>query len=72
MINSMTDRQKGVIFYVLTLIMAVAVAQLGPNDDDLLQILNMLTPTVGVLLLLLVLTPDGYRRAGWAQALHAG
>jgi uncharacterized protein len=71
MINSMTDRQKGVIFYVLTLIMAVAVAQLGPKDDDLLQILNMLTPTIGVFLLLLVLTPDGYRRAGWAQlALH--
>jgi len=29
------------------------------------------TPTIGVLLLLLVLTPDGYHRAGWAQlALH--
>ena len=26
-----------------------------------------MTPTVGVLLLLLVLTPDGYHRAGWAQ-----
>ena len=71
MINSMTDRQKGVIFYALTLIMAVAVALFGPDDDDLLQILNMLTPTVGVLLLLLVLTPDRYRRGGWAQlALH--
>ncbi len=71
MIDSMTDRQKGVIFYVLTLIMAVAVALLGPDDDDLLQILNMATPTIGVLLMLLVLTPDGYRRAGWAQlALH--
>ena len=71
MIRSMTNRQKGVTFYLLTLAMAVAVALVGPDDDDQLQILNMLTPTIGVLLLLLVLTPDGYHRAGWAQlALH--
>ena len=71
MTNSMSDRQKGVSFYALTFLMAVAVAHFGPADDDRLQILHMLTPIVGVLLLLLVLTPDGYHRAGWAQlALH--
>ena len=71
MIKSMTDRQKGVIFYILTLTMAVAVAQFAPGDDGQLQILNMATPTIGVLVLLLVLTPDGYQRNGWAQlALH--
>jgi membrane protease YdiL (CAAX protease family) len=71
MFRSMSNLQKGVLFYALSLIMAVAVALLGPDDDDLLQILNMLTPTVAVLLMLLVLTPDGYHRAGWAQlALH--
>ena len=35
------------------------------------QILNMLTPAIGVLVLLLVLTPDGYQRTGWLRlALH--
>src|SRR3712207_3945569 len=70
MIDSLSNWQKAIIFYVLTFSMAVVVVLLGP-DDDRLQILNMLTPTVGVLLLLLVVTPDGYRRAGWMQlALH--
>lgn len=46
-------------------IMAVALVIFGPDNDDQLQILTMLTPTIGVLLLLLVLTPDGYHRAGW-------
>jgi hypothetical protein len=36
-----------------------------------IQILNMLTVTAGVLLMLLVITPDGYRKAGWAElGLH--
>ena len=71
MLRSLSNWQKGVIFYVLTLIMAVAVVIFGPDSDGQLQILNMLTPTVGVLLLLLVVTPDGYHRSGWAGlALH--
>jgi membrane protease YdiL (CAAX protease family) len=71
MLRSLSNWQKGVIFYVLTLIMAVAVVLFGPDNNDRLQILNMLTPTVGVLLLLLVVTPDGYNRSGWAElALH--
>jgi hypothetical protein len=44
--------------------MAVAVVLLRP-DDGRLQILNMLTPTVGVLLLLLVVTwTDTAEQAG--------
>ena len=70
MVRSLTDRQKGILFCVLTLGMAVALTGLGP-DNERLPALNMLTPTAGVVLLLLVLTPDGYSRAGWAQlALH--
>jgi hypothetical protein len=71
MFGSLSNWQKGVIFYVLTLIMAVAVVIFGPDNNDRLQILTMLTPTVGALLLLLVVTPDGYHRSGWAGlALH--
>ena len=72
MLRSLSNWQKGVIFYVLTLIMAIAVVIFGPDREGPLQILNMLTPTVGVLLLLLVVTPDGYHRAGWADWLCTG
>jgi hypothetical protein len=75
MFSSLTERQKGVTYYLLTLAMAILVATFGPTggpgEADRLQILNMLTATAGVLLMLLVVTRDGYRRAGWAQlALH--
>jgi CAAX protease family protein len=71
MLRSLANWQKGVIFYVLTMIMALAVVIFGPDREGPLQILNMLTPTVGVLLMLLVVTPDGYHRSGWAGlALH--
>ena len=49
--------------------MALLVALFGPTGP--IQILNMLTVTAGVLLMLLVITPDGYLKAGWAQlGLH--
>jgi hypothetical protein len=41
------------------------VALFGPTGADAIQILNMLTVTTGVLLMLLVITPDGYHKAGW-------
>ena len=74
MFRSLSNWQKGVIFYVLTLIMALAVVTFGPDRGGPLQILNMLTPTVGVLLLLLVVTPDGYQpgRLGWFGSAPAG
>jgi len=46
MLRSISNLQKGIIFYVLTLIMAVAVVIFGPDNDDQLQILTMLTPTI--------------------------
>jgi membrane protease YdiL (CAAX protease family) len=67
MFHSLTERQKAAAFYLLTLAMAVVVALFGPADAGQIQILSMLTPTVGVLLMLLVITPDGYRRKGWTQ-----
>ena len=74
MIRSLTEIQKGATFYLITLGLALLVALFGPSDANTIQILNMLTATVGVLLMLLVITPDGYHRAGWAQLglHHAG
>ena len=71
MLRSLSEVQKGATFYLITLGMAVLVALFGPTGTDAIQILNMLTVTAGVLLMLLVITPDGYHRAGWAQlGLH--
>jgi hypothetical protein len=70
-IRSLTEIQKGWIFYLITLGLALLVALFGPTGTDAIQILNMLTVTAAVLLTLLVITPDGYHRAGCAQlALH--
>jgi CAAX protease family protein len=73
-IRSLTEVQKGATFYLITLGMAVLVALFGPTGTDAIQILSMLTVTAGVLLMLLVITPDGYHRAGWAELglQHAG
>jgi hypothetical protein len=70
-LRSLTEIQKGAAFYVITLSLAVLLALFGPTGTDAIQTLNMFTATAGVLLMLLVVTPDGYHRAGWAQlGLH--
>ena len=69
MIRTLKEVQKGWIFYLITLGMALLVALFGPTGP--IQILNMLTVTAGVLLMLLVITLDGYHKAGWPQlGLH--
>ena len=71
MVRSLTEVQKGWIFYLITLGLALLVALFGPSSAGAIQILNMLTVTAGVLLMLLVITPDGYHKPGWAElALH--
>jgi len=70
-VRSLTEVQKGWIFYLITLGLALLLALFGPTGTDAIQTINMFTATAGVLLMLLVVTPDGYHRAGWAQlALH--
>jgi CAAX protease family protein len=70
-VRSFTELQKGWIFYLISLGLALLVALFGPAGAGTIQILNMLTVTAGVLLMLLVITPDGYHKAGWAElALH--
>jgi membrane protease YdiL (CAAX protease family) len=73
-LRTLTEIQKAATFYLITLGMAVLVALFGPTGTDAIQILSMLTVTAGVLLMLLVITPDGYHRAGWAELglQHAG
>jgi membrane protease YdiL (CAAX protease family) len=64
-----TDTNKATIFSVLVLLMALVVAvlirylDLTPNLG--MWILWSCTPTVAALIMLLVLTRDGYSREGW-------
>jgi hypothetical protein len=73
-VRSLTEVQKAATFYLITLGLAVLVALFGPTGANGIQTINMLTATAGVLLMLLVITPDGYHKAGWAQLglHHAG
>jgi membrane protease YdiL (CAAX protease family) len=63
--------QKAATFYGLALALAVVVALAVPDTSDGALALTMFTPLIAVLLMLLVVTPDGRSRAGWAAlGLH--
>ena len=67
MSTGLTPTAKAVAFYVTALLLALLVALAGPTAWGL----YMLTPTVAVLLTMLVVTRDGYSRGGWARlGLH--
>jgi uncharacterized protein len=63
MATSFGPLTQAVVYYLLVIAMVVAVSFL-PIGQALLLI-AMLTPTVAVLLMLLVVTRDGYSREGW-------
>lgn len=69
MLTKLTDTSKAAIFSVLVLLMAVGAAllirflELTPNMG--MWVLWSCTPTVAALIMLLVLTRDGYSKEGW-------
>src|SRR5215213_11339181 len=69
MFTKLTDTSQATIFSVLVLVMATGVAlairllELAPSTG--MWILWSCTPTVAALIMLLVLTREGYSRAGW-------
>jgi membrane protease YdiL (CAAX protease family) len=56
---------KASLFYLIALTLALLVALFGQGLGERSAILSMVTPLAAVLLLLLVVTRDGYTRAGW-------
>lgn len=76
MFAKLTDTSKGAIFSVLVLLLAVGAAlsinELGLASNDLVWgSVWMCTPTVAALVMLLVVTRDGYSREGWKSlGLH--
>jgi uncharacterized protein len=75
MYTRLTDTSKAAIFSVLVLLMAVGYAllikALGLTPDLGLAALWMCTPTVATLIMLLMVTREGYSKEGWKSlGLH--
>src|SRR5215216_6270501 len=66
MFQNLTNRAKAAIYYALALSLGFATLLLVPVFGALITILHMFTPLLAVLLMLLVVTRDGYTKAGWA------
>jgi membrane protease YdiL (CAAX protease family) len=66
----LSDLAKGLIFYAIVFAAVTGVAFLPLDGDSVLKA-AMFMPTVAVLAMLLLVTRDGYSRAGWASlGLH--
>jgi len=68
-ITKLTDTSKAAIFSVLVLVMAVVaglvIRALGITSEFAAAALYMFTPAEAVLIMLLVITREGYSREGW-------
>jgi membrane protease YdiL (CAAX protease family) len=68
--RQLTDLRKSLIFCSIVYVLVLAVTFL-PMDGQVVALVSMFMPTVAVLVMLLVLTKDGYSKAGWASlGLH--
>src|SRR5918997_713674 len=69
MFTKLTDMTKATIFAVLVLCLAVGAAllirSLGISSDPVMFSVWSCTPTVATLIMLLVVTRDGYSKEGW-------
>ena len=75
MFTKLTDTTKAAIFAVLVLCLAVGAAllirSLGISSDPIMFSVWSCTPTVATLIMLLVVTRDGYSKEGWKSlGLH--
>src|ERR671921_623882 len=75
MFTKLTDTAKGATFSVLVLCMAVGAALLirilNITSDLVMFTIWSITPTVAALIMLLVVTRDGYSKEGWKSlGLH--
>jgi uncharacterized protein len=71
MFTHLTNSAKAFLFYVLAFGMTVCVSLLYPLLGQAVMLLHMYTPTLSVLVMMLVVTRDGYSKAGWATlGLH--
>jgi membrane protease YdiL (CAAX protease family) len=68
---NLTDSAKAFVFYALAFGLTVTVALLYPVLGAPAMYMHMYTPALAVLIMMLVVTRDGYSKAGWAAlGLH--
>jgi membrane protease YdiL (CAAX protease family) len=65
MLTNLSQYGKAGLFYGLAVGLAVLVATHAASLGERSVLLNMLTPLAAVLLMLLVITRDGYHKVGW-------
>jgi membrane protease YdiL (CAAX protease family) len=71
MLTNLTDSTKAFLFYVFAFGLTVTVSLLYPILGELTGYIHMYTPTLAVLMMMLVVTRDGYSKVGWATlGLH--
>jgi membrane protease YdiL (CAAX protease family) len=69
--SNLTNSAKAFLFYVFAFGLTVCVSLLAPLLGGIYPFIHMYTPTLAVLIMMLVVTRDGYSRAGWATlGLH--
>jgi len=69
MFSSLSDLSKVVAFFCITIVLSLLTISLIPGEGVLL--VNMFTPLVATLIMLLIVTGEGYRAEGWASlGLH--
>jgi len=67
MYKTLSDPVKAIVFYAIAFGLELAAAlALAPVIGELAALAGMFTPTIAALVMLLVVTRDGYTRAGWA------
>ena len=71
MFTNLTNSAKAFLFYVFAFGLTVTVSLLAPLLGGIYPFIHMYTPTLSVLIMMLVVTRDGYSKAGWATlGLH--
>lgn len=65
MFTNLTNSTKAFVFYVLAFGLTVTVSLLQPLLGDATMFLHMYTPMLATLLMLLVVTRDGYSKTSW-------
>jgi membrane protease YdiL (CAAX protease family) len=71
MFRNLTNTTKALLFYILAFGMTVTVSLLQPLLGEATMALHMFSPTVAAILMLLVITREGYTKASWSSlGLH--
>ena len=71
MFRNLGNSTKAFLFFVLAFGMTLAVSLLEPLLGGVTMLLHMYTPTFAAVLMLLVVTREGYTKAGWVSlGLH--